>query len=56
LFGHSRLMTLLAEHCADPAPIRIGNAIRDAVAQFAGAAEPADDVTILAIRWKGSAL
>jgi adenylate cyclase len=55
LFGHSRLMTLLAEHCADPAPIRIGNAIRDAVAQFAGAAEPADDVTILAIRWNGSA-
>ena len=55
LFGHERLADVLALHGDDPSPVRVGNAIRDAVSVFAGGAEPADDVTILALRWKALA-
>lgn len=56
LYGTARLAALierLAREPAGAAPDRIGAAIREDVARHCGGAEPADDLTILAIRWTG---
>jgi serine phosphatase RsbU (regulator of sigma subunit) len=56
LYGHSRLEALLQAHreAADaPRPSRLVEALHADVLAFAAGAEPADDLTILALRWLG---
>jgi len=56
LYGTARLARLIEGLARDPAgatPDRVGVAIREDVARYCGGAEPADDLTILAIRWTG---
>lgn len=56
LYGTARLAELIervAREQGAMTPERIGTAIREDVARFCGAAEPADDLTILAVRWTG---
>lgn len=55
LYGHSRLTALLARLPQDAAPGRVVEVIREDVGAFAAGAEPADDVTILVLRWRGPA-
>jgi len=57
LFGAARLSALLERIAREPGlqPRRAVAAIREEVARFCGGAEPADDLTILAIRWDGPA-
>jgi adenylate cyclase len=47
------LMESLARERGDLTPERVGTAVRDAIADFRGSAEPADDLAILAVRWNG---
>jgi CHASE2 domain-containing sensor protein len=54
LFGNARLAQLLAVNPRDDvSPEGIGNSVKEAVRLFAAGAEPADDVTIFALRWNG---
>jgi CHASE2 domain-containing sensor protein len=56
LYGTARLAALIGALAREPgelAPERVGTAIREEVARFRGAAEPADDLAILAVRWTG---
>jgi adenylate cyclase len=56
LYGTARLATLIEALAREPGemtPERIGTAVREEIARFCGAAEPADDVAILAVRWNG---
>jgi len=56
LYGTARLAGLIEGLARDPAgatPDRVGTAIREDVARYCGGAEPADDLTILAVRWTG---
>jgi serine phosphatase RsbU (regulator of sigma subunit)/CHASE2 domain-containing sensor protein len=52
-YGSARLRALLARQARDLSARRLVDAIREEVAAFAAGAEPADDVTILALRWNG---
>jgi len=52
LYGAGRLSALLARlPTFDPA--RVVNEIETSVAEFARGAEPADDLTVLALQWRG---
>lgn len=50
--GEERLEKLLLEHCDDPAD-RLVAAVHSAVAEFAAGMPQADDITVLALRYKG---
>ena len=52
-FGFGRLRTSLGWLGDRADPTDIVNRVRDDVRRFSGAAEPADDLTLLAIRWNG---
>ena len=56
LYGTARLTGLierLERQSGEIAPQRLVTAIRQDVTQFCNGAEPADDLTILAVRWTG---
>lgn len=56
LFGGERLAALIGRlRGAGLSAAALLAAIEDEVAAFVGAAEPADDLTILTLRWKGAA-
>ena len=52
-FGSERLRTSLGWVGDDAHPHELIRRVRDDVHRFAGDAEPADDLTLLAIRWNG---
>lgn len=52
-FGSERLRTSLGWAGEDAHPHELIRRLRDDVHRFAGDAEPADDLTLLAIRWNG---
>jgi adenylate cyclase len=52
-FGSERLRTSLGWVGEDAHPHELIRRLRDDVHRFAGDAEPADDLTLLAIRWNG---
>lgn len=52
-FGAERLRTSLAWLGDEPAAQAIVERVRDDVRRFSGEAEPADDLTLLAVRWNG---
>ena len=52
-FGVERLRTSLSWMPADVAPEELVARLRDDVRRFAAGAELADDITLLALRWKG---
>ena len=54
-FGFERLRTSLGWLGDDADAPAIVERVRDDVRRFSGAAEPADDLTLFAIRWNGSA-
>jgi len=54
-FGVERLRASLSWMPEDAGPGEIVRRLRDDVARFAAGAEPADDITLLAIRWTGAA-
>lgn len=55
LYGHDRLERLLAQQQADGAGASaVVDALYADVQRFADGAEPADDLTILALRWQGA--
>ncbi len=54
-FGVERLRTSLGWLGDDADAPAIVNRVRDDVRRFSGAAEPADDLTLLAVRWNGPA-
>ena len=53
LYGRNRIVETLAREA--PAATVICDAIRDDVRRFEGHAEPTDDLTVLAMRFLGSA-
>lgn len=53
LYGRRRLETVLAGLGPAAGPARTGEAIRRDVARFTAGTEAADDLAILAIRWRG---
>jgi serine phosphatase RsbU (regulator of sigma subunit) len=54
-FGAERLRTSLGWLGDNPDAPTIVNRVRDDVRRFSGDAEPADDLTLLAVRWIGPA-
>lgn len=54
-FGAERLGTSLGWLGDNPEASEIVNRVRDDVRRFSGTAEPADDLTLLAVRWIGPA-
>jgi adenylate cyclase len=54
LYGRQRLEALLAAIAPGAPATSIANAIRDDVARHADGAEPADDVTVMVLRWRGN--
>ena len=52
LFGRERLEAVLAQKRTENAA-GLAAAIRDAVTEFVGGSEPADDLAILVLRWRG---
>jgi len=53
-YGSERLQNLLARLRGSELPARaVVDAVADDVRTFVGTAEPADDVTVLALRWRG---
>jgi serine phosphatase RsbU (regulator of sigma subunit) len=52
-FGVERLRASLSWMPADVDPEELIRRLRDDVRRFAGDAEPADDITLLALRWEG---
>lgn len=54
-FGHARLAAVLAALGADWTPAIACSALANAVRDFEGGGEPSDDLTILAMRWRGPA-
>ncbi len=55
LYGTARLQALLAEQLRAPSsPAELVAALRASVQGFAGDDEPADDVTMLVVRWNGA--
>jgi adenylate cyclase len=53
LYGRERLRAVLEAVRAAPTVRAVGEAIRTDVARFVGSAEPADDLTLLVLRWTG---
>jgi serine phosphatase RsbU (regulator of sigma subunit) len=56
-YGAGRLTGLvqrLAGGAGEITPQRLVTAIREEVTRFCGGAEPADDLTLLAVRWTGA--
>jgi serine phosphatase RsbU (regulator of sigma subunit) len=54
LYGSVRLLSVLRD-LESAAPDALIAAVRDDVRRFAGGAEQSDDVTLLCVRWAGSA-
>ena len=54
-FGVERLRTSLSWMPAGAAPTELVKRLRDDVARFAAGAEPADDITLVALLWDGAA-
>ena len=52
-FGVERLRTTLSWMPEDVSPAELVRRLREDLQRFAGRAEPADDITLLAIRWNG---
>jgi serine phosphatase RsbU (regulator of sigma subunit)/CHASE2 domain-containing sensor protein len=52
-FGVERLRTSLSWMPEDIDPTELVRRLREDLQRFAGAAEPADDITLLAVRWNG---
>ena len=53
-YGSARLQRLLAQHATGGTTARVVvDAVAADVRTFAGAADPADDITVLALRWLG---
>ncbi|HUQ29657.1 MAG TPA: CHASE2 domain-containing protein [Usitatibacter sp.] len=53
-FGVERLRTSLTWMPEDIGPDELIRRLREDLQRFSGAAEPADDITLLAVRWNGS--
>jgi serine phosphatase RsbU (regulator of sigma subunit) len=53
LYGAARLRDALERAQSAENPAALVNAIRADIARFVGEAEPADDLTLLALRWNG---
>jgi serine phosphatase RsbU (regulator of sigma subunit)/CHASE2 domain-containing sensor protein len=53
-FGVERLRTSLSWMPEEVEPAELIKRLRDDVQRFAGEAEPADDITLLALRWEGT--
>jgi serine phosphatase RsbU (regulator of sigma subunit) len=53
LYGAARLQAALLRSRSAGSPAAVVATVRADVAQFAGAAEPADDLTLLVLRWNG---
>jgi CHASE2 domain-containing sensor protein len=53
-FGSERLRVALGWAPEDVSPQQLVTKLRDDVHRFADGAEPADDLTLLAVRWEGS--
>jgi adenylate cyclase len=53
LYGRDRLRAVLEQMRTAPTVHAVGEAIRADVARFVGSAEPADDLTLLVLRWTG---
>ncbi|HEY4137143.1 MAG TPA: SpoIIE family protein phosphatase, partial [Casimicrobiaceae bacterium] len=54
LYGSARLEARLSRiDVMHATPQNVVDAVRSDVAEFAAGAEPADDLTVLALRWKG---
>jgi serine phosphatase RsbU (regulator of sigma subunit) len=51
MLGRGRVAALLAELPGDAAPSAVIEAIHHSVQAFVDGAEPADDLTLLAVRW-----
>lgn len=54
-FGHERLRAALARAPEGATAQALVQAVREELARFAEGAEPADDITIVALRWEGGA-
>jgi len=52
-FGVERLRASLSWISADASPDAIVGRVQEDVARFAAGAEPADDITLIALRWEG---
>src|SRR6185312_9009297 len=55
LYGRQRLYSILASSAEVPDALELLNAVRDDVRSFVLTTERSDDLTILALRWKGGA-
>ncbi len=53
LYGRSRFDTLLGKVARAASASEVGEAIRLEVSRFSDGVEPADDMAILVLRWKG---
>jgi serine phosphatase RsbU (regulator of sigma subunit) len=54
LYGAKRVESMLAKRAQSAlAPATLVDAVRAGVAEFTAGAEPADDLTVLAVRWNG---
>jgi serine phosphatase RsbU (regulator of sigma subunit) len=53
-FGVERLRASLTWMPADIDPDEVVKRLREDLQRFSGAAEPADDITLLAVRWNGA--
>ena len=53
-FGTDRLRTSLSWVAEDAPPHEVVRRLRDDVQRFADGAEPADDITLMALRWDGA--
>lgn len=54
LYGRQRLAALLATIAPGAPATSIADAIRGDVARHADGAEPADDLTVMVLRWRGN--
>ena len=52
-FGVERLRSSLTWMTEDIGPAEVVRRLREDLQRFAGAAEPADDITLLVVRWNG---
>jgi CHASE2 domain-containing sensor protein/serine phosphatase RsbU (regulator of sigma subunit) len=53
LYGRERLRAVLESTLNAPTVDAVGHAVLEDVAGFVGGAEPADDLTLVVLRWKG---
>jgi serine phosphatase RsbU (regulator of sigma subunit) len=52
-FGVERLRATLTWMPEDVDPVELVKRLREDLQRFSGAAEPADDITLIAVRWNG---